>query len=400
MKKIILISLPTPTFNNTRAASALPYHLIKGAKKNRETEFEIYSFNINSINTDDIKKTEKELDVRIHILSKPNFVKWMFKLHLLFLRVLLKYPLYAYLNINEATRNNIVGKKPDTIWVYGEELARIAKLFSGFNRIVTMPDCESMFYHRLLSRQFAADMLLSTMKYAYAYYQYRRMEHDFCSKDIVYHFVGKADTEFYKGINPDAQAVFLPHPLYAYNDSKEIKFHKPKIKLLFAGRYDFYCRHGSDLLLEAMLEVCDLKDKYEITFLGKGWDTWTIRLKEANWQCNHIVFALDYIKELQKHDIQINAIDVGTGTKGKVLDAISNGLLEIGTPYALENISVENGKSCIIYNSPAEAIKVLQDIPHNIANYEKMATDGKNAVISVHSSRITAQKLFKIGQTE
>ena len=36
-KKIALISLSTPTFNNVRAASALPYHLIKGANEREES---------------------------------------------------------------------------------------------------------------------------------------------------------------------------------------------------------------------------------------------------------------------------------------------------------------------------------------------------------------------------
>ena len=59
-KKIVLISLSTPTFNNVRAASALPYHLIKGIRENNATKYnlEIYSFNINNIGTEDIRKIE------------------------------------------------------------------------------------------------------------------------------------------------------------------------------------------------------------------------------------------------------------------------------------------------------------------------------------------------------
>ena len=50
----------------------------------------------------------------------------------------------------------------------------------------------------------------------------------------------------------------------------------------------------------------------------------------------HIKFAPDYIEEICKHDIQVTPICIGTGTKGKVLDAIANGLLVIGSWYALE----------------------------------------------------------------
>ena len=48
-KKITIFTLSTPTFNNIRAASALPYHLMKGAEENENVQFKIYSFNINKL---------------------------------------------------------------------------------------------------------------------------------------------------------------------------------------------------------------------------------------------------------------------------------------------------------------------------------------------------------------
>ena len=45
--KIALISIPTPTFNNRGAASALPYYLIKGAGD--KATFEVWSFNSNHV---------------------------------------------------------------------------------------------------------------------------------------------------------------------------------------------------------------------------------------------------------------------------------------------------------------------------------------------------------------
>lgn len=395
MRKIALISLSTPTFNNVRAASALPYHLIKGAKECGETEFEIFSFNINNIDNKGIVQTEKELGVRIRLLKLPEFIKWLFRLHLIFLRVLLKFPLYAYLRIDKDTQKAISSSNPDVVWIYGEEIAGLAKLFPSNRRIVTMPDCESMYYHRLLAKGFASDSLLKILKYSYAYSQYRRLEKRVYSKGVLYHFVGKADRDFFKEINPEANAIFLPHPLYAYNEAKTIKFHRPKIKLLFAGRYDFYCCHGSDALLNGIIKSEVLKAQYEITFLGKGWENWNKLLNDAGWTAQQIVFAPDYIEELQKHDIQVNTIDIGTGTKGKVLDAISNGLLEFGTSYALENIAVTHNDSCILYKDITEAVGILEKIPQETTNYENMTEKGRQAVITCHSHKVIAQQLFK-----
>lgn len=398
--KICLISLSTPTFNNVRAASALPYHLIRGAKENDPNcEFDVFTFNINEMNAEEVKESEEALDVKISMLEKPRVLRWMFRFHLLFLRVLMRYPLYSLLKISPTLADKIKAANYDIVWIYGEELAALAKLFPDKKCIVTMPDCESMFYHRLLQKQFAVGgSLLRVLRYAFAYWQYRSMEHDFWCAHAAYHFVGAADAAFYEWINKGAKAVFLRHPLY-FVKPHDVKFHKPKIKLLFAGRYDFYCAHGSDDLLGALLDEASLKDNFELTFLGKGWDEWCRKLCEAGWTASHITFAPNYVEELQRHDIQVNAIDVGTGTKGKVLDAVSNGLLAVGTPFALENIDVPSGEGCFVYNWPAEAVAFLKGMPGNVSRYEEMARRGRERIIASHNAARIAKELFEQEET-
>ena len=394
---ICLITLSTPTYNNTRAASALPYHLIMGARERGDIEFEIYSYNINDIDAAGIAETERALGVKIQLLQKPRWMIWMFRLHLGILRVLLKFPYLSYLTIPRKTIKKIKSSNPDIIWIYGEEIAGIAKDFEEFKCIVTMPDCESMFYYRMLRQRWATKHLTQILRYAFAYWQYRSMERHNCRSDVIYHFVGEADAVFFININPSSKAIFLRHPLYAFNELKKIAFSEPKIKLLFTGRYDFYCEHGSNELLDAMLgRRQDLINNFEITFLGKGWEAWDERLKTAGFVSSHIKFAPDYIEELQKHDIQINAIDVGTGTKGKVLDAISNGLLAFGTNYALENVAVRNGESCVQYSTVEEAMDRLMDICAHRNKYEQMAEDGRRLVLQEHDRGKIADTLFDI----
>lgn len=390
---LTLISLSTPTFNNVRAASALPYHLILAAKSAFNAKIDVYSFNINDLDGMAIKQVEEKLGVKIHLLGKPRWIKWMTMSHLMFLRILFKYPLYSYFNLPRHCINDIKESNPDNIWIYGEELAGLTKFFSEFKSVVTMPDCESLYYYRMLRQPWATMKLRQIFKYSFAYWQYRCLERSISKENVTYHFVGKDDANFFQSMNIHTTSLFLRHPLYAYDIRKEINFHKPLIKLLFTGRYDFYCQHGSDEFLNELVQS-ELSSSYEITFLGKGWDKWNERLLNAGFISNHINFAPDFISELQKHDIQVNAIDVGTGTKGKVLDGIANGLLVIGTFYALENISVNDGESCVLVKNGIDFIKCLTTIKDNIPSYEAMAKKGRSQVLSEHNTNSIVKQLF------
>ena len=393
--KLTLISLSTPTFNNYRAASALPYHLIASVKKSFSASVEVYSYNINELNIAMVGQIEKELNITIHLLDKPKWLKIMMKLHLVFLRVFLKYPLYSYCSLPQKHIDSIKSTHSDIIWIYGEELAGHSKYFDGSKCIVTMPDSESLYYYRMLRQPWATMNLLQIMKYSFAYWQYKGLESHICKGDVIYHFVGKEDADFFKSMNGQVNSLFMRHPLYAYNSEKTIKFHQPKIRLLFTGRYDFYCQHGSDVFLSELEKNCNgLSSYFEITFLGKGWGAWSEKLHKVGFQSQHISFAPDYIAELQNHDIQVNAIDVGTGTKGKVLDGIANGLLIIGTPYALENISVKNGESCVMVSNGIDFIQSLYIIKNNVSLYESIAKKGQEKVLLEHNTMAIARNLF------
>jgi hypothetical protein len=114
-----------------------------------------------------------------------------------------------------------------------------------------------------------------------------------------------------------------------------------------------------DDLLPELCKHQELAASYSMTFLGKGWDFAVTQLRNVGYDSQRLGFVDVYLDEIIKYDIQLTPISVGTGTKGKVLDALANGLMVIGTPYAMENIAVENGKSCIIYEKPEQLIPVL-----------------------------------------
>lgn len=432
--RIVLVSILTPASENIRGTSALPYHIRMGGilngNVNGNDNFIIYSFNNNGLSDEKIAEVEKELHTSIKKVPLPKWYQWVFKFRLLFIRLFLKYPLHNYIKLSQHIVDEIISKKPDVVWVYGAELSRVVRQFDGFRRILTLPDSEALYYYRMLGQRFVTHDWKQFWRCAFMYPKFLALEKDFpIDASIHYHLVGEEDAKFLQMMNPGIQAHFIRHPHYEVrqhfvndnvNANDNRKFHLPKIKVLIAGQYNYYMKQEADLLVE---QICNvnvnenfLREHYAFTFLGKGWDGHVESLREAGYEVSHITFAPDYIEEIVKHDIQITPIAIGTGTKGKVLDALANGLLVIGTPYAMENIAVEHGVSCIVYQKPEEVIKILQDIVKNDnvnvndnemlcyensnrRKYEEMAADGQRQVLKHHDRKLIAEQLFGVVTT-
>lgn len=396
-----MITTMTPTSENIRGTSALPYHLIKGLRLGDDVKLHsltIYSFNNNGITDEKIEKVEEELGVTIKKVPLPKWFIFVFKFRLLFIRLFLKYPLHHYVKLPQQYVDEIKARKPDLIWVYGAEWSKVTRQFDGYQRIHSLPDSEALYYYRMLGLRFVTHDWKKFWRCAMMYPKFLALERDYPIDDSIhYHLVGDEDARFLKKMNPNIQAHFIRHPHYEVFEKRKDNshFHRPKIRLLIAGQYNYYMKEAADLLIEDLrLSVEDLKQYYVFTFLGKGWESHFKTLKDSGFEANHIKFAPDYIEEVCRHDIQITPISIGTGTKGKVLDALANGLLVIGTPYALENVAVKNRESCIEYQYPHEVISVLQDIPHNIQAYELMAKKGQQQVLVEHARSKVAYELF------
>ena len=392
MRDIILITLSTPTKTNYRTASALPYHIALNREK--DVNLTIYSFNLNNANSEIIEKSSKELNCTIKILDMPWWYNLIFKMHLLFLRIFLPYPFFYYFTLPENISRSI--NKDDVVWIYGEDIAHLAKGIDN-KCIVTTPDCEAMYYYRLLSLNIGNKSVTKFMRYSLAYRKYLRLIRKFPTRDnIKYHLVGYEDLLFLKNINPDTNAYFLRHPHYETIERESIKFKGSKIKILIAGRNDLYQHLATDIVIQNFLKHQELSEQYDITFLGKGWEEYTRILNNAGYKTIHKGYVEDYIKEITQHDIQITAITVGTGTKGKVLDAFANGLLVIGNKFALENINVENGVSCLSYDTPEDLNQILHNIASNRTRYEIIAKKGMEEVLNYHNSQKISNQFYKL----
>lgn len=392
---IVLITNVTPTPDNYRSASALSYHLIKF--RPHGINISIYTFNCNNVSSNKIRDIENGLDAKIFIVPKSRPISLLFRCHLFFIKNFLQYPFDYYNKLSKNVISDINKQAPDGIWVNGDSLSCTIKQFSKYKCVHTMPDCVPLYYHRLMGDKLLFGSFYRMIGNCVQYYKNIKMEREYSADDnICYHLVGEADKQYLMKINPQLQAYFIRHPHYNIVHNKIIKFSQPKIKILLAGQYNLYMKTAFDDILPALCKHKELAQYYSITFLGKGWDFAVEKLNAVGYESERLGFVDVYVDEIIKYDIQLTPISVGTGTKGKVLDAIANGLLVIGTLYAMENIAVENGKSCIVYSKPEELIKSLDAIFNNVTCYEQMAENGRQAVLKYHDRAMVSKQLFSL----
>ena len=395
MSKFAYITLFTPTSENRGGPSALGYSLI--ANRPADIEVEIFSFNINCIGNENIQQIEKELHAKIHLLSQPFWYRFVSnpRHKMTFIRIFLNKHLLAYLNISEEDGKYIAKCMPDYVWWYPSELFKVPRSLSQFKHVITGPDCASLTPLRRMQQPWLYKSKLKKWAYFKLLDAALRTERLYQSENSLFHVVGMEDAFLLEKINPKLSVFFLLHPHYQLIDNPQVKFLNCPIKILFAGKKLELNQDETNSFVKLLVnQSSELSPYYSFTFLGKGWDDETECLSNNGYQCNNVEWVDDYVDFIAQFDIQITLLTIGAGTKGKVLDALSSGLLVIGSNVSLENIAVRNYDSCINYKHLFDIIQVLKDIPHNKQRYQAIAQKGMKQVRIYHSPQRISKRFF------
>lgn len=390
--KILVVTFFTPYKENYKGISALLYSLLK--YRSSDVEVVLYSYNANQLPFEKIRDVERELGIKISFIPFPVWIQKLKRIPFLFkmLELLLPESLYSYIAVPNEIKNRIKLFKPDVVWLYPFFFYNWASKLNNLKFVITGCDNNALFYKRCQDDAFFKPMkkrigLLLRLYKAY------HIEKKFARKNVMMHYVGQEDMASYMHKVNIHNAFFSVHPHNCYL-SKDIRFSSPRIRVIIAGNNDFYMFSNSRKIIEELCRNKLLPNFVEITFLGKGWDIYYLALKDAGFVSNIITWVDNYNRELIKYDVQLVPISVGTGTKGKVLDALVNGLLCIGTPCAMENVFVENGKSCIIYNNPEDIPAILLDISLNRKKYEEIAENGRSMILEKHSPLLASDSFY------
>lgn len=399
--KVVVVTYLTPTPENRGGISALLYALLRFRPK--DVEVVIFSFNLNQIGGDELLKISKDLSSKVTILGLPSRYRLYeaLKDNKWFVRFA-KFANWPHLLKALFDKKNIeiIAKEEcDLVLLYPMVIGFAKLYFPNKKLVIVAPDCWAlvrgrslMNFYRLRSKK----MFLDDALYYYRATKPCRSKSD-KSNNVFVHYVGMADYNFHCELTSDSNAHFLLHPFVKYNE-KFIDFTAPqKLKVIIPGAYDMYYATDVDKMLESLIQHKSILLKsFEFTFLGKHWSPIDQRLKEAGFDCEFKTWVDDYAEELVQHDIQITPISFGTGTKGKVLDAMVNGLLVIGSDYALENICVRDMESCVRYRDASHIASILISVANHRERYQAIAEKGRAQVLKYHDPTRISKRFFEI----
>lgn len=392
--KVVAISYFMPYWENIRGISALIFSLIKYRPK--DVDLSLYSFNCNHLTDEDISKVKEILNVPITIIPEPvehaeykpglfsKYLGWIFPDE----RDMLRIP--------NSIVEKIRGEEPDYIWLYPFYLYHVPEQMPEMKYVLTGCDSNTLLKKRSLKDAYYRNNWLKYIKAWRLYKHYSSIEYKFPTHNCLIHFVGKEDSTFYNIHTQHDNGRYIAHPHYFSIAKKDINFNAQKLRVLWSGKNDFYMStEGREMITVLMNNAKSLSSKIEITFLGKGWENYCDKLRQAGYDARVKNWVDNYAEEIAQYDIQLVPLSLGTGTKGKVLDAMTSGLLVIGSCYALENITYDSDK-CICYGNAQEVVPVFEDIFNDRGKYMKIAENGKKHVLAQHDPIACSASFFEM----
>lgn len=394
--KIAFISTMMPTPTNVDGPSSLPFHLIE--KRPQNIAIDIYTFNTNKIDSQRIQKLSKVLRCSVQILKHSKLYNTCLRHRILayFVSSLRKLPLETLIKISKDIIDDI-NTKYDYLWIYPHYLLGIGNQTTK-PTIVTGPDSSALLNKRKLEDPGAVECmgikrLERHLKWAL------NLEKKWSGKrNVLMHFVGEADSNYFIQKNPNGKAFFLRHPSNMQKNAlvpqKVFPTNRP-LKILIAGKICSTTLSDTNTIINSLSEASEeLSDKYQITFLGKGWQKTSVFLKEKGYPTECKTWVEDYFEEIRKYDIQLFPISSGAGTKGKVLDALCEGLICVGSECAFENIHLVDGSSAFRYKKADEVVDILKYIDSHKELLSSISMRGYQLVITEHSAMQLSADFF------
>jgi hypothetical protein len=275
----------------------------------------------------------------------------------------------------------------DLIWLYQEWLYPDFKHFS-LNTLVTGMDCSTMLFFRALKKGIHYRPFATSYKFIAAY-----LLESGIKKEHAFHVMGKPDLDFFQKINSKVFSFYCLHPPPPFEKAANKSVAYPIVIGVTGGYKEFYHRNFFRDLLSTLNQQHFLSQVHW-SLVGKGWEDFAEGLKSCGYSVQVQEWVDSFVDYMDTIHIHLVPIEVGAGTKGKVLQSVFSDVITIGTECAFENI-IEND-SILKFESADEAYILLRNAVDDIQTYYDEMVDVREEVVQRFNSAIVVEEFWKM----
>ncbi len=293
-------------------------------------------------------------------------------------------------HLSSKALRQVQAARPDIVWVYPNYwqhcIAKLPRMFS----VLMGPDSESLWVERAHAAGTAhGKSPVSSIASA------QRLDRLCVRLARRVHVVGEEDrAQLERFAEHPGHVFYAPHPhppLGALRESMDqAAAQAGKLRVLLTGGGDaagrLYTGQYLPRAIAALAAAAEtLRDHLTIRFIGRGYEALAQVLRQASIEVDLETWVDNYSEALAACHVHVFPIQVGSGTKGKVLQSMGTGLLAVGTAVAMENIAAEAGRDYLLLSDPEQLPSLLQTILGDPQAAAAIARAGQAAVLRFHS---------------
>lgn len=279
----------------------------------------------------------------------------------------------------------------DLIYIKRLRMAQYAKYFDKNKVLIDITDSLTKYYERVYKKTNGIKKFLNIEEYLkHKIYEKRIVEKYksvVCSNDEKKYIINKFKLKSNK-INVVENLI----DFNLWDVKKEMKGKEKRKQLVFSGILDYEPNiMAVNYFANNVIDI--LGDDYKLNVVGKNYSNSLVRKNKIKY----IGYVDNMANELSKYDIYICPIIAGSGTKNKILQAMSVGLPIVSTTLGTEGLHNECKNFIFYANKPEEFIKAIKEI-NKLSNKElkTLIVNQKNTIKKNYDYSIAETKIMDI----
>lgn len=286
----------------------------------------------------------------------------------------------------------------DKIDVVHFDMLHLARYISDINSTIpttlTEHNVESLRVLRLLKN--SKNIIFKIFMYL-QYLKLKRFEIHACKNFDICAVVSEDDLKILRKMSPSANFVVVPNGVDTSYFTPDGCAFVPDSLIWVGGMDSIYNRQAVDFFIDEIFPLI-YREMPNLKFIcvGKSPTKKLLRLAEINKNVNPVGYVEDVRPYINSSAVYIAPIKSGSGTKLKILNALSMAKPVVTTSIGAEGIEVKDGEHLLIADAPKvfadKTVKLLRN--HEFAM--KLGKNGRRLMLEKYDWEIIGQKMLRV----